>query len=564
VTVQNYDTILAELQELRLQLQEANETIEAIRTGQVDALVVKSGDEHRLYTLKSADQTYRVFIEKMKEGAVTLNKTGLILYSNSQFASMVNLPLAKVIGLPFTDFIPEQSKEIFNDLLKHGWESDSKGEVLLNNKSNELMPFLLSFTSLELDEGEALSIILTDLSAHKETERQLRLKNIQLEEARYALTKINEHLEELVHERTRELFLSREHFRFLADNIPVMVWTTRPDGTPDYFNKQWYEYTGLSFDQSKNSVETFLHPDDIKVMQKAWKEAFEKEKKFEVEYRIKRASDGAYRWHLGKGEAFKDEDGHIVAWFGTSTDIEDQKKEIERKDEFIGVASHELKTPLTSLKGYLQLMESLNDLPDDMKLFISKGNISINKLQHLINDLLDVSKIKAGKLEFDKNRIDLTALVKLCVENSRYMYPAYEIKMDVEDNIEVLGNAERLEQVVMNLVNNAVKYSPDNKQIIVCVDRDGEYGKVSVIDQGMGLSRADQQRIFERFYRSEHNKFIASGLGMGLYICSEIVKEHNGLMAVSSILRHGSVFSFSIPLVSVSDKTKASSSFVKQ
>jgi len=563
-TVRSNDTILTELQELRLQLQEANETIEAIRTGQVDALVVKLGDEHQLYTLKSADQTYRIFIEKMKEGVVTLNKEGLILYSNTRFASMVNLPLAKVIGLPFTDFIPDQSKQDFNSLLMHGWESDSKGEVLLKDHNNKLIPFLLSFTSLQLDEGEALSIVLTDLSAQKETEKELRQKNIQLEEARYALTKINEHLEELVHERTRELFLSREHFRFLADNIPVMVWTTRPDGTADYFNKQWYEYTGLNFDQSKISPSTVLHPDDIEPMRRAWQEAMEQGKRFEGEYRIKRASDGVYRWHLGKGEAFRDEEGRVVAWFGTSTDIEDQKKEIERKDEFISVASHELKTPLTSLKGYLQLMEKQEHLPDDTKLYISKGNISINKLQHLINDLLDVSKIKAGKLEFDKNVIDLTALAKLCVENSRYMYPSYNITAELEDNVMAIGNAERLEQVVMNLVNNAVKYSPEHKEITVCVERNGDCGKLSVIDHGMGLSGADQKRIFERFYRSERNKFVASGLGMGLYICSEIIKEHNGQMSVSSILKNGSVFSFSIPLYSVSDKTKMSASLVKQ
>src|SRR6187399_2132376 len=108
--VNTYESVLAELEELRQQLQEANETLEAIRSGQIDALVVKNGDGHQLYTLKSADQTYRVFIEKMKEGAVTLNKKGIILYSNSQFADMINMPLAKVIGLPILDFIPDQYK----------------------------------------------------------------------------------------------------------------------------------------------------------------------------------------------------------------------------------------------------------------------------------------------------------------------------------------------------------------------------------------------------------------------------------------------------------------------
>jgi two-component system, OmpR family, phosphate regulon sensor histidine kinase PhoR len=551
--LKTYESLLAELEELQFQLQEANETLEMIRTGQIDALVVKNGDDHQLYTLKSADQTYRVFIEKMKEGAVTLNEDGIILYSNSQFASMVDLPLAKVIGLPFREFVPFESREYFKILIEKGWRSDSKGEIALKNKNNEVVAFLLSFTSLELDEGRALSIILTDLTAQKEIEKQLKKKNKQLEEARLAVTKINEHLEELVEDRTRELFLSHQHFKFLADNIPVIVWTTLPDGTLDYLNKQWYEYTGLSFEESKSiASQNILHPDDFTATVKAWNESRAMEKRFEFEYRIKRAKDGMYRWHLGKGEPFKDESGKIVAWFGTCTDIEDQKQEIERKDEFISVASHELKTPLTSLKGYLQLMENQEHLPDDTKMYISRGNISINKLQHLINDLLDVSKIKAGKLEFDKSVIDLSALVNSCIENCSCMYPAIEFRKALKEGVLVFGNAERLEQVLMNLVNNAVKYSPKNKNITICVEENPTLAIVSVVDQGIGLSKADQKRVFERFFRADENKFATSGLGMGLYISSEIIKEHNGKMAVKSKLHEGSVFSFSLPLIKVS------------
>src|SRR6187402_2193680 len=159
-----YEELLEDLEELTLQLKEANETIHAIRTGQIDALVVETEGGPQLYTLKSADHTYRVFIEKMKEGAVTLNSNGIILYSNSQFADMINMPLAKVIGLPIIDFIPDQYKGKFKKIAEQGWDFDSKGEILLKNHTGELTPFLLSFTSLELDEGTALSIILTDLT----------------------------------------------------------------------------------------------------------------------------------------------------------------------------------------------------------------------------------------------------------------------------------------------------------------------------------------------------------------------------------------------------------------
>ena len=169
-----YEELLEELEDLSFQLKEAKETIHAIRTGQIDALVVETEDGPQLYTLKSADHTYRVFIEKMKEGAVTLNSKGIILYCNSQFADMINMPLAKVIGLPIMNFIPDQYKSRFKKITEQGWESDSKGEVSLKNKNEELTPFLLSVTSLELDEGVALSIILTDLTTQKENERRRR------------------------------------------------------------------------------------------------------------------------------------------------------------------------------------------------------------------------------------------------------------------------------------------------------------------------------------------------------------------------------------------------------
>jgi two-component system, OmpR family, phosphate regulon sensor histidine kinase PhoR len=543
-----YEQLLKELEELSLQLREANETIQAIRTGQVDALIVHSDNGPQLYTLKSADHTYRVFIEKMKEGAVTLNSNGLILYCNSQFASMVNLPLAKVIGLPIADFIPDKCKNEFKKLTEKGWQSDSKGEILLKIKNDKLKPFLLSVASLELDEGSALSIILTDLTLQKENERQLQLKNEQLQEARQRADKMNEELEDKVKTRTKDLFLSREYFKFLADNLPVIVWTTDAEGKLDYINRRWHEYTGFDLKESKTKQKELVHPDDLENSTAAWKHAIKHKEKYEQEYRFKRISDGVYRWHYAQAIPFKDEYDNITAWIGTSTDIDDQKKELEKKDEFISVASHELKTPLTSLKGYVQLMEYQEDLTEDAKIFVSKAMASINKLQHLIDELLDASKIKAGRLKFSKSVFSLNHLINLCIENSSYMYPAYRIRKEFKEEILVNGNEERLEQVLMNLINNAAKYSPENKEIIIRAETNKTSALVSVIDFGIGMSEADQKLIFERFYRVDGLEFSRPGLGMGLYISSEIIKEHGGQIMVKSKLNEGSVFSFSLPL----------------
>jgi two-component system phosphate regulon sensor histidine kinase PhoR len=530
-------------------LREANETLNAIRTGQVDALVVQTEDGPQLYTLKTADHTYRIFIEKMKEGAVTLDNRGIILYSNSQFAAMADLPLAKVIGLPIADLIPADSRNTFRAIIKQGWKSDSKGEIFLKNKNNELVPFLLSVTSLELDEGTALSVILTDLTLQKENQKQLQFKNEQLEEARLRAHKLNEGLEDTVKVRTKDLFLSREYFKFLADNIPVIIWTADTSGKLDYVNRRWYQYTGFDLDESKTRQNELVHPDDLEISSAEWRQAVEQKQKYEHEFRFKRKSDGQFRWHHAQAIPFKDEEGHITAWIGTSIDIDDQKKELEKKDEFISVASHELKTPLTSLKGYIQLMEfEKEQLPESFAQYIKKANDSINKLQNLINDLLDVSKIQSGRLEFPVDKFNLSHLVNECVDNCLHMYPGYSFETEVEKNIFVKGNADRLEQVLMNLISNAIKYSPDNNEIVVKLSREDGCVLVSVTDFGIGISKDQEKLIFDRFYRVNASKYFSTGLGVGLYISSEIIKAHNGHMHVESKLNKGSTFSFELPV----------------
>ena len=285
------------------------------------------------------------------------------------------------------------------------------------------------------------------------------------------------------------------------------------------------------------------------------KQPLKEKRKYEGEFRLKRTTDGTYRWHHSQAIPFKDEHGNITAWIGTNIDIDDQKKELEKKDEFIGVASHELKTPLTSLKGYIQLMEFQDNLSEAAKIYVTKATSSINKLQHLIDELLDASKIKAGKLKFQKHDFNLTELVSLCVENCTYMYPAYKIKKELPEDIMVHGNDERIEQVLMNLINNAVKYSPNRKEMIIRAEKDKDSAIVSVIDFGIGMVNSDQELVFERFYRANGGDSTMPGLGMGLYISSEIIKEHNGEINVKSKLNEGSVFSFSLPLATKVEST---------
>lgn len=189
----NREGLEKELDELRHQLEEAKETIEAIRTGQIDALVVHGSNGHQLYTLKSADQTYRFFIENMAEGAVTINQQGIILYSNSRFAKMANKPLSKVIGFPFEEFIASDSLQAYKQLFEKSWQSECKGEVNLIDGGKPI-PVQLSLTTIEIEKEISLSIILTDLTAQKNTQKQLRSNNEKLEEINLALELSNHDL----------------------------------------------------------------------------------------------------------------------------------------------------------------------------------------------------------------------------------------------------------------------------------------------------------------------------------------------------------------------------------
>lgn len=193
-----------EVSRLRAELAEANDTLHAIRTGQIDALIVNGESGHSVFTLKSADRAYRLFIEQMTEGAVTLNKDGLIIYSNSQFATLVEKPLTKVMGNYFSDFIDENDIPLFNEFLDKGWSTKVKHELRLKGASKSI-DVQMSFNKLQMNEDVSLSVIITDLTQQKETERELKAKNYQLGKLNEALLASNHDLQQFASVASHDL-----------------------------------------------------------------------------------------------------------------------------------------------------------------------------------------------------------------------------------------------------------------------------------------------------------------------------------------------------------------------
>lgn len=216
-----------------------------------------------------------------------------------------------------------------------------------------------------------------------------------------------------------------------------------------------------------------------------------------------------------------------------------------KKDEFIALASHELKTPLTTIKGYLQVLAKMEK--DGMsELFLSKSLTQVNKLTTLVDDLLNMSRIEAGKLDFTLENFDMRLMLKEVIEMFSYTYPSHHVIFDPgKGSAVVKGDKQRVEQVVLNLLNNALKYSPEADEIQVELEISAGEVTVRIRDKGIGLTPEQQAQLFTRFYRADNKRGI-SGLGLGLYLSKQIIDRHGGKLGVQSEIGQGSEFSFTL------------------
>lgn len=232
-------------------------------------------------------------------------------------------------------------------------------------------------------------------------------------------------------------------------------------------------------------------------------------------------------------------------------EIEQRKLAESKKDEFISIASHELNTPLTSVKGYLQLAERSLEAgqKENSKLFINRSRKQVDKLNSLVTDLLDSTKIESGRLNFNYTYFNFESFLENGIDSVRHSYPEKQITRTGLADVQVYGDESRLEQVLINYLTNAIKYAPESNQVFVEVNSlQDQLIEVRVKDNGIGISKEKQEQLFDKFYRVEESSNRFQGLGMGLYICAEIIKRHQGEYGVESEPGQGSVFYFRVPI----------------
>ena len=338
-------------------------------------------------------------------------------------------------------------------------------------------------------------------------------------------------------------------FRQLADSITQMVWITDSAGMHEYYNKRWYDFTGSDFYTVKGEGwSQFFHPEDRDLAWEKWEHSLQTGELYEIEYRL-RNHNGEYFWVLGMAAPFYDASGRITKWFGTCTDIHEQKMRLQEKDDFISIASHELKTPLTSLKAFMQLINKLkgNTLPYPLSNLLERATKSADKIYDLVEDLLDVGKLNHSKLELTKTTFILSELIEECYDHL-ILDGGYSIKMEGDIFLEVQADSERICQVIVNFVNNAIKYAPRSMDILIEIEAVHGSAKISVIDKGTGIPEDMIPYLFDRYYRVAATSQ-KTGLGLGLFICSAIIKEHGGQIGAFSEMGKGSTFWFTLPIV---------------
>ena len=363
-----------------------------------------------------------------------------------------------------------------------------------------------------------------------------------------------------------ELRASETRWQELADAMPQIVWSGSAEGWIDYFNQRWVNYTGVAPDLPlAHQLVAAMHPDEVEAALDEWRYAVENRLNYECALRFRRASDGEYRWHLVRALPVRDASGEITKWYGTCTDIEDQKAATEAaeranraKSEFLANMSHEIRTPMNGIVGFTELLLAtpLTRVQRDSLLMIGE---SCDRLLSVINGILDFSKIESGGLELESRPFRLRELVAEAARSvgvaadTKGLELSYRVAPDVPDH--VVGDDGRLRQVLVNLMGNAVKFT-ERGQVVLEIETEwqqaGEVALHGVVrDTGIGIPPERRGAIFEPFTQADGSTTRQfGGTGLGLTISSQLVALMGGTIWVESEVGHGSAFHFRVRLAS--------------
>ncbi len=444
----------------------------------------------------------------------------------------------KILGMPLALALPELNGQpylkLLNDVYKSGKAYYGTEAPALLEHNGELQEFYFNFIFQPFKDGENINTIMVvaiDVTEHVDARKEM----------------------ERAFEQAR---LSKEAAELGTFDMNLEKGTM-----------EWDERCRTLFGISHTETVTYetdfvegLHPDDRERVLKIINNVLIKSISngdYDVEYRTIGLEDQKLRWVRAKGKAYFDKQDNPVRFIGSVLDITEQKLDEIRKNDFIGMVSHELKTPLTSLTAYIQMLlgKAINN--DDVLITgaLEKANVQVKKMSNMINGFLNISRLESGRMLIEKQSFELTELIREMIEELKLITSAYVIGLSVCDPLEIYADRDKIGSVISNLLSNAIKYSPKGKHIDIQCQKIGDRVKISITDEGMGIKPQDIDKLFDRYYRveSKHTTHI-SGFGIGLYLSAEIIHRHEGKIGVESKTGVGSTFWFTLPINNVSQQ----------
>ncbi|MEJ6979077.1 PAS domain S-box protein [Pedobacter sp. P351] len=483
--------------------------------------------EHQNYEIIQVNREsskLAAIVESSGDAIIGTSSELLITSWNSSAERMLGFTSEEMMGLPVSIILPREqlNLEAITDKLKSG-EQLEPIETYFVTKNKELVDISLTISPVKDQVGKVIGMsqIARDITHQKKTERKI-VEN-------------EEHL--------RLATQSAELGTFDLDLIAgTMLW-----------DKRCRELFGINHQEPVIYEKDFvkrLHEEDRERIIKETEATFDKGLTsgiYDVEYRTVAETDKRVRWVKAKGRVFFDPHDKPIRFIGSVLDITRQKQDELRKNDFIAIISHELKTPLTTIKSYIQLLLARAQKETDAfgMNALTRADSQTSKMASMIKDFLNLARIEEGKLVLVKEIFDVGILMDNVVSEANFLSNTHDIKVDYCKGFKVNADKEKISQVLINLISNSVKYSQPGTSITVGCAQEGNRLKIFVSDEGVGISPGDQIKLFTRFYRVENDKIkTVSGFGIGLYIVSEILKYHDTKIEVDSQEGVGSTFYF--------------------
>jgi len=530
------DELLAENERLRLRLEEAEAVVESIRNGIVDAVVVHSTPGESVYTLEGADRPYRLLVEAMQQGVAVLNPEGVLLYCNPCLAALFKMSVEKLTGCTVDSFVAEAGQALLTELLPKVENISVQKEIRLRRRDGTTFPAALSLSMLPL---RKFCLLVTDLS------RQQQYEELVVSKAALLHSEI----------RYRRLFETAKDGILILDTHTGRITDANPfmsellGYSHDHFlDKELWEI-GLFSDKSANEAAVRTLQNDgyiryehlpletdrqLRVEVEVVANAYQENQQGVIQCNIRDITERSRLEKLMQEQALALADLH------------------RRKDEFLAMLGHELRNPLapiTNAVHLLRLQKNEGKLQQKARSIIER---QVGQLTRLIDELLEVSRITTGRIHLQQERIALNGIVERAVETTHPLMEQHRHEVTVSlsaQPIWLYADAARLEQVVVNLLTNAAKYTADGGHISLAVQQDGDEAVLRVRDTGVGIAPELLPHIFDLFTQAERSLDRSQGgLGIGLCLVQRLVEMHGGAIEAHSALGQGSEFVVRLPV----------------